>query len=77
MAFLERNLEQLTLVQKQVRAAYGLFVISTKAKHGSLFVCLARGSKLGLEERSRHCGAETSSEEREDTKLGSTPTRRR
>jgi kinesin family member 5 len=51
MAFLERNLEQLTLVQKQVSS-----MLDKLFSH----VALARRPKLDAKERSRDCGTQTS-----------------
>jgi hypothetical protein len=58
MAFLERNLEQLTLVQKQVRFAAPRFMLfSFRRCDMDLILCAAGGPEHGVEEGGGDRGA--------------------
>ena len=83
MAFLERNLEQLTLVQKQVRSFLVKWqqwggvsaTILTQTRYYGSFHTACR-SEHGIEEGSRHCRTEVIGEERADPKSRGPPPRR-
>lgn len=83
MAFLERNLEQLTLVQKQVGVDPLRRVSMDEARlhfiltHAIKSPNLAGGPKHRAEEGSWDRGTKTIGEERANPELGSPPARRR
>lgn len=81
MAFLERNLEQLTVVQKQVGAVPECRVSRGEGEaplhFNRHFPNLAGGPKHRAQEGSWYRGTETVGEERTNPELGGSPARRR